>query len=137
MPKKDIFHNAVKRSLEKDGWNVNKDPLKLRYEDKTYYVDLGAERLIAAERDDQFIAVEIKSFIAESDTYEFHTALGQFLTYKLMLSNIEPERVLYLAVPLDTFETFFQERLTQELVAQYKIALLVYNPIAEVIEKWL
>jgi XisH protein len=54
-----------------------------------------------------------------------------------MLSNIEPERVLYLAVPLDTFETFFQERLTQELVAQYKIALLVYNPIAEVIEKWL
>jgi hypothetical protein len=85
----------------------------------------------------KFIAVEIKSFIAESDTYEFHTALGQFLTYKLMLSNIEPERVLYLAVPLDTFETFFQERLTQELVAQYKIALLVYNPIAEVIEKWL
>jgi hypothetical protein len=76
MPKKDVFHNTVKRALQKDGWNVNKDPLKLRYEDKTYYVDLGAERLIAAERDDQFIAVEIKSFIAESDTYEFHTALG-------------------------------------------------------------
>ena len=134
---KDAFHDAVKHALEKDGWNVNKDPLTLRYADQNYFIDLGAERIIAAERDDNLIAVEVKSFIRESDAYEFHTALGQFLTYKLMLAHLEPERVLYLAVPLDTFQTFFQERITQELVAQYKVALIVYNPAQEVIERWL
>jgi hypothetical protein len=134
---KDIFHNAVKKALQKDGWNVNKDPLTLKLSDKYYFVDLGAERLIAATRGENLIAVEVKSFLGDSDTYEFHTALGQFLTYKTLLSHLEPERVLYLAVPLDTYSTFFQEPLTQQIVAQYQVALLVYNPAQEVITKWL
>ncbi len=44
-------------------------------------IDLGAERLIAAQKQDERIAVEIKSFIAPSAIYEFHTALGQSLNY--------------------------------------------------------
>jgi hypothetical protein len=31
-----------------------------------FYIDLGAERLLAAEKDTQKIAVEVKSFIAAS-----------------------------------------------------------------------
>jgi hypothetical protein len=57
--------------------------------------------------------------------------------YKLLLAHLEPERVLYLAVPLDTFKTFFQEPITQEVMAKYEVSLLVYNPASEVIEKWL
>ena len=63
------------------------------------YVDLGAEKLIAAEKDGHKIVVEIKSFLATSNISEFHTAVGQFLNYRLALEGEEPERKLYLAVP--------------------------------------
>jgi hypothetical protein len=35
---------------------------------------------------------------------EFHLALGQFLNYRLALQIKEPDRIIYLAVPLDTFK---------------------------------
>ena len=44
--------------------------------------------------------------------------------------------ILYLAVPIDTFESFFQERFTQEAVKFYQILLLVYDPLKEVIIQW-
>ncbi len=56
------------------------------------------------------IAVEIKSFISPSPIRDFRTALGQFLNYRIMLEAKEPERQLYLAVPLETYNTFFQSR---------------------------
>ncbi len=56
------------------------------------YVDLGAEKLLAAERDGREIAVEIKSFLGLSAINEFHSALGQFLNYRLALGKLEPSR---------------------------------------------
>jgi XisI protein/XisH protein len=44
-------------------------------------IDLGAESTLAAERDQEKIAAEIKSCVAESDISKFHTALGQYLNY--------------------------------------------------------
>lgn len=69
---------------------------------------MAAERLIAAERGGEKIAVEIKSFIGTSAISDLHTALGQFLNYRIMLEVNQPDRLLYLAVPLETYETFFQ-----------------------------
>ncbi len=43
------------------------------------YIDLGAEKLLAAEKNGHKIAVEIKSFLGSSALSEFHLALGQFL----------------------------------------------------------
>ena len=54
---------------------------------------------IAAERNGQKIAVEVKTFIGTSTIFEFHTALGQLINYRYALEVQEPERVLYLAVP--------------------------------------
>ena len=51
------------------------------------YVDLGAEKIIAAERDGEKIAVEIKIFIGSSNIYEFHTAIGQFINYRVALEE--------------------------------------------------
>jgi hypothetical protein len=62
MPAKDIYHEVVKNALIKDGWQITHDPLLIRLTKKKLYVDLGAERLIAAERNTEKIAVEIKSF---------------------------------------------------------------------------
>jgi len=59
---------------------------------------LGAEMLIAAEREGEKIAIEIKSFLGQSAINDFHGALGQFINYRYALANIEPARTLYLAI---------------------------------------
>lgn len=107
MPAKDKFHDVVKAALQKDGWQITHDPLLLRIQGITdMYVDLGAQKLIAADRYGEKIAVEVKSFIGTSTISEFHTAIGQFINYRYALEVQEPERVLYLAVPLNTYNNF-------------------------------
>jgi len=64
-----------------------------------FQIDLGAERVIAAERDSEKIAVEIKSFLNPSIVTDFYPALGRFLSYCLALGKVDPDRQLYLAVP--------------------------------------
>ncbi len=62
MPAKDIYHDTVRTVLEKDGWTITHDPYYLKVGGVEFYIDLGAETLIAAQRKNQKIAVEIKSF---------------------------------------------------------------------------
>jgi XisH protein len=136
MSAKDRYHDAVKSALLKEQWKIT-DPLILKYEDTDEVrIDLGAERLLAAERGSEKIAVEIKSFLSESALFDYHGALGQFLNYRLVLEALEPERILYLAVPLTAYEVFFQRPLAKASVRTYQVKLLVYNPIEEVIVRW-
>jgi hypothetical protein len=100
------------------------------------YIDLGAEQILAAERGTEKIAVEVKSFLAPSTTVEFNTALGQFLKYQLALEQVQPDRVLYLAIPIDTYDSFFTLELPQLLIQRYQVHLIVYEPEDEVIVLW-
>ncbi|GET36724.1 XisH family protein [Microseira wollei] len=136
MPARDVYHYAVRAALEKEGWQITDDPLSLEYEDVPLYVDLGAERLIAAERGQDKIAVEIKSFLSDSPVSEFHTALGQCLNYPMVLSEIQPERILYLAVSLDAYESFLSRRFAQKAIATHQLKLIVYDPEVEEIVLW-
>jgi len=77
MPAKDIYHNVVKNALIRDGWIITHDPLRLQAGSKDLYVDLGAEQLIAAEKKEKKIAVEIKSFVGSSVVADLEQALGQ------------------------------------------------------------
>ncbi len=137
MAARDLFHKAVRHGLEKDQWRISNDPLELEWEEVKVKIDLAAERLIAAERGEEKIAVEIKSFISPSPVSDFHTALGQFLNYRIMLEVKEPERELYLAIPIDTYETFFQSRFAQTAMERYQLKLIVYNPVSEEIVRWI
>jgi hypothetical protein len=137
MSARDLFHQAVKRGLEKDQWQISSDPLELEWEEVKVKIDLAAERLLAAERGEEKIAVEIKSFTSPSPISDFHTALGQFLNYRIMLEVNEPDRQLYLAVPLDTYEIFFQSRFAQIAIERHYLKLIVYNPITEEIVTWI
>lgn len=94
MSAKDIFHEAVKLALQKEQWVITDDPLKFKFGNVNFQVDLGAERLLAAQRADEKIAVEIKSFLNPSAITDFYSALGQFLSYRLALEATEPDRVL-------------------------------------------
>ncbi len=94
MPARDIYHNIVKNALRRDGWTITHDPLKLELGKKDLYVDLGAEQLIAAEKKNCKIAVEIKSFVGRSDIDDLEKALGQYILYNDILDEKEPERIL-------------------------------------------
>lgn len=48
---------AVREALRKDGWTITHDPLRVLWQEKTLFVDLGAERILAAERGPEKIAV--------------------------------------------------------------------------------
>ncbi len=78
MAQRDIYHTIVVNALVKEGWTITHDPLVIPYGRQNLFVDLGAEKLIAAERAGQQIAVEIKSFISPSGVSNLEDALGQY-----------------------------------------------------------
>ena len=66
MSAKDVYHDVCILALEKDGWKITHDPLTLAYRKTEVFVDLAAERVVAAEREGERIAVEVKSFLKPS-----------------------------------------------------------------------
>jgi len=136
LPQHDIHHDAVKHALVADGWTITHDPLTLTVGLHNLYVDLGAQRMLAAERGDERIAVEIKSFLGRSEVSDFHLAVGQYLVYLRLPADQEPERTLYLAVPTGAYNGIFSTALGQVATEGYRVKLIVYNVNREVIERW-
>lgn len=134
---RDRFHNVVKNALKKEGWKITADPYAINIDDVDFEIDLAAEQILAAERDNKKIAVEVKSFISPSNISDFHTALGQFLNYRDALEKIESNRQLYLAVRSPIYESFFQRRFIIAAVKRYQLALVIYDVQQEVIVQWL
>jgi XisH protein len=136
MAAKDRFHNIVKIALEKEGWKITHDPLTLKVDAVTdLHIDLGAEMLIGAEREHEKIAVEIKSFLGQSAINDFHAAVGQFINYRYALADLEPDRKLYLAISLATYEKVFVRRFIQSVIERAQISLIIYDTEQEVIVK--
>jgi hypothetical protein len=136
IPARDTFHDKVRTALEKDGWTITHDPLVLTLGPRTYFVDLAAERLIAAERGDRYIAVEVKSFLGESLTADLEMALGQFALYRAVLAVREPERMLFLALPEDVRQKILSEPLGDVLLAQNVVRFVGFDVEREVITGW-
>ncbi|QSJ14063.1 XisH family protein [Nostoc sp. UHCC 0702] len=135
---KDVFHQQVKNALIKDGWTITHDPLTIRISEAVkLQIDLAAESAIAAERDSEKIAVEIKSFVGDSDISTFHTALGQYLNYCQALEEQEPDRIVYLAIPWETYQDFFQLSFIQRTLRRYQVKLMIYDPQLEEIKQWI
>ncbi|MEL6986564.1 MAG: XisH family protein [Bacteroidota bacterium] len=137
MPAKDIYHDLVKTALQKEGWTITHDPYRLSSGGTELFIDLGAEKLIAAEKEGTKIAVEIKTFLSASKISDFYNALGQFLTYRIGLEAEEPERILYLAIPKAVNDELFSLKLIETAVKQYQIRSIVYEIKTGVITKWL
>ena len=137
MARRDRFHGAVKRALEKDGWTITHDPLPIKIGTLKLEVDLGAEKLIAAQKGNQKIAVEVKSFLRTSKITDFYQAFGQFFPYQVALEEVEPDRDLYLAIPEATYQVLFGEILIQKVLMKYPMKLIVYTSETEEITSWI
>ncbi|MCW6038606.1 fatty-acid oxidation protein subunit alpha [Spirulina subsalsa FACHB-351] len=137
MAAKDLFHEAVKEGLQKEQWQIIADPLLVKIDTVRFEIDLGADRLLVADKGPEKIAIEIKSFIGNSIITDFHAAIGQFINYRTALKLLNSERRLYLAVPIDAFNPFFKERLPQEVIRSYDVNLIVYDPHHLEILQWI
>jgi hypothetical protein len=137
MPAKDLFHDCVKVALIRDGWQISHDPYSLKIGKKDLFVDLGAEKLITAEKGSVKIAVEIKSFVSPSEIQDLENALGQYILYQNVLQKIEPDRILYLAIREAVFHKLFEQEVGQILLENKVLRLLTFNPETEVITKWI
>ena len=134
---RDLYHNNVREALERDGWRVTHDPYSVKVEDVGYEIDFGAEPLLAAEKDELRIAVEVKSFAGPSAINEFHKAVGQFNDYSVALEIQDPERILFLAVPQDVWTRFFQKQIIQKSLERIRAKILVYNPTLNCVVAWI
>ncbi len=137
MPAKDKYHDIVRTALENESWQITHDPYKVLLGGRKGYIDLAAEKMLAAERGEQKIAVEIKSFLGASGVDEFEDALGQFLIYQTALLDHEPDRTLYLAIPALFYNDFFEDLFFRRILERFKVPVLVYDEKQQTILQWI
>jgi hypothetical protein len=137
MSAKDLYHTAVIHALVKDGWVITHDPYTLSFGKKNVFIDIGAERVLAAERNEEKIAVEVKSFQGPSDLRDLEMALGQYVLYRSLLVRVEPERSLFLAVPHLVYFNTLDEPIARPVIEDAVIKLLLFDPVEERIVRWI
>lgn len=91
MPAKDIYHDVVKNALIKDGWTITADPYYIIYGKLRLVADLGAESPLSAQKGDDKIVIEVKSFLNPSFIYDLERAVGQYIIYRNYLKRTAPD----------------------------------------------
>jgi hypothetical protein len=134
---RDAFHDLFREILTAYGWDITHDPYALSEWDPEWEIDFSAEKIIGAEKGNQKIAIELKSFLRPSFAYEFHQTLGQYINYYHALSEIEKDRILFLAVPSHIWETQFQRKGIQFSLEREQVKLIIYNIEAKTIDQWI
>jgi XisH protein len=137
MPAQDVYHQSVKTALVRDGWTITHDPYTMTFGQKDVFVDLGAERIIAAEKGKEKIAVEIKSFQGASEIRDLELAIGQYVFYRSLLKRFEVDRKLFLAVPDSVLASTLQEAIARPVLADLSVAMFAFDPKKEVIVQWI
>ena len=134
---KDKIHQKVRKALEKDGWTITDDPLVLLPEEDNVSIDLGAEKVITAEKGVERIAVEVKTFDQPSVIYEFHKAIGQYFDYETALIVANESRTLFLAIPGTVYPKFRESRIITGSIERAGMKLILIDIEKEEIEQWI
>ena len=137
MPARDFFHDVVVNALTKDGWVITDDPYTIAMGRKHVFVDLGAERMLAAKKGSQKIAIEIKSFRRMSGIRDLEQAVGQYALYHALMARLDPERQLFLAVPHQAYENVFTEPIARPVLEDLNVRTFTFDPQKEIIVKWI
>jgi hypothetical protein len=136
MREQDKFHDRVKQALVSDRWTVADEPLKVVAFEEFLDQDFGASPLILAERGLERIAVAVNSFFSAAPIEDFHQAVGEIFAYRLVLEIQDPDRPIYLAIPADIYSSFFQLEFIRGAIEEFRIPLIVYDPVGGVIIEW-
>lgn len=104
---------------------------------RNLFIDLGAEKIIAAEKGNQKIAIEIKSFVGLSPITDFYKALGQYQLYILALRRQLPDTDLYLAMPHESYQSLIKDDLLAEFLLELSLKYIIFNPETAQIVRWI
>lgn len=137
MPRRDYYHEAFKEALIKDGWTITHDPLTLlSKKEGGLQTDIGAEKVITAEKGLKKIAVEIKSFTKPSALHEFIKGSGQYRAYSLVMKAKKIDRILYIAVPTFAWKILVNKEIVQSLIDDVNMKIILYDPFEKNIDTW-
>ena len=139
MAAKDIYHNSFVHALQKDGWSITHDPLSILVEATTLLIDIGAEQMVTANRNDERIAVEIKSFVSLSAVQDLKEAAGQFWLYELALqkSPVHRDRMLFLAIRDEMYQSVFVKGIGKLFLENHAIRFIIFDPDTEEVLEWI
>ena len=138
MAARDLYHAIVVEALVRDGWTITDDPLGLTYGARDVFVDLGVQRtLVAAEKQEQKLAVEVKTFGATSPVTDLHRAIGQYMFYDVLLRENEPDRFVFLAVDEEAYNGIFSEPIGELMINRLGIRLVIFDKLQKIIVRWI
>ncbi len=80
---------------------------------------------------------QIAGFNSPSQINELQKALGQYNMYRSILRRVNPDRKLYLAIPEEVYQDFFQKPAIQDIVRDQQIYSIVFDPDREAIAQWI
>lgn len=134
---KDIFHLNVKEALIKEGWTITDDPLTLLNRlEGGLMTDLGAEKIITAEKGITKIAIEVKSFLNPSVVHDFLLATGQYKGYESVIKWKKIDRIMYLAMPQFAYDRLILYEFAQEMIKDLDIKLIIFDEQLNSITAW-
>ncbi len=147
MPPRDAIHDVVKQAIVKDGWEITDDPYVISYGERFLFIDLGiAEsnivdqiqgQFIGAERENSRVALEIKEFRGRSAIADLEQAIGQYVLYQLLLSQVDPGRELYLAVTDMTYDELFSEPVGKLVISDLPLKMLIVDLEKVEVKQWI
>jgi hypothetical protein len=137
MPARDLYHYHVKNALIKDGWKITRDTYQIKFKEVKLYANLAAEVMFSAERNHKQIIVEVKSFLGVSRIRDFESAIGQYVLYRLYLSQTFLTATVYLAVSREIYRSFFSKEAIKFATTELGINLIVFDVEKEVIVQWI
>jgi XisH protein len=133
---RDKYHDLVKQALINEGWTITDDPFEASSLIADLEVDLAAEKIIAAEKGPDKIAVEIKSFLGKSWLHDFYKSVGQFSFYDLVIEVEEPDRELYLTMPEGAYNHLFRDPISVALAQRNQMKFILFNLETRKIVAW-
>ncbi|MCT7972152.1 XisH family protein [Laspinema olomoucense] len=147
MPTRDTIHNSVKKALIKEGWQITDDPYIISYGERFLFVDLAATessindavagQFIGAEQKNKRIAIEIKAFRNPSAIADLEQAIGQYILYRLLLQEVDPDRLIYLAIPEITYLDIFREPIGDLVISKLSIKLIIVDIQEAEVKQWI
>ena len=93
--------------------------------------------MLIAEKENQKIAIEIKSFVGTSEVEDLKNALGQYVLYEKIIKRQLLDRTLYLAIREATYNNLFRQEIGQILLEEKTLKLIIFNPEKDVITQWI
>ena len=121
-------------ALKKDEWIIGREQLPLHVGLKRVWIDLSAQK----EDHSAAAFVEIKDFEKVDSVEVLRDAVGQYVLYRAAMRYNQLEYIpLFLAVPEAAFLAIFSLPLGQIAVQEAEMNLMIFDPVNEVIRKWL